>query len=111
MIQELYPKLCSKHLMDEYVGKGWHSILTELCEKMSKLDKPPRFTQIKEKFGLLRIYTDKIHEEADTLIHEAEKHSGTVCENCGQPGKLRTGGWWKTLCEPCNENKARRWEE
>lgn len=68
-----------------------------------------RAIQVKSKFGGLRFYTDgnktsKMHE----LIDKAESKSYTICEQCGEPGKSRSGGWIETLCESCfisRENK------
>jgi hypothetical protein len=71
----------------------------------------PRAAQMKEKFGTLCFYmthaTDKMYE----LISEAEKKSETICEECSQPGTLRTKGWWRTLCDECEEKRKNRWKE
>ena len=40
-------------------------------------------------------------EEMYDLIEEAETKSATICEDCGKPGKLRSGGWIRTLCDEC----------
>ena len=87
-----------------------------------------QYTQIKEKFGTLRVYTqiDPVYtpEEAakfrkkdieehyrrfrgyvDGAVSFAENLSAATCEKCGEPGKLSTVGWWKTTCEVCNTKK------
>jgi hypothetical protein len=62
----------------------------------------PRAVQVKEKFGQLRFYLSTTTEEMGNLIREAETKSGTICEECGQPGKLiNDGGWLKTTCDSC----------
>ena len=67
----------------------------------------PRASQVKEKFGGLRVYlthgTDKMYQ----LIHEAEKKSEVTCEECGQSGEIRTTGWWVCLCDECKEKRRK----
>jgi membrane-bound lytic murein transglycosylase D len=66
-------------------------------------------SQIKEKFGELRIYTGALDaavaDQVYKIIDEAEIESGRTCEWCGNPGKVRGGGWIKTLCDNCNKRE------
>lgn len=57
-----------------------------------------QFTQIKEKFGTLRMYTTCCDNYIDGVIAMTESMSGITCEECGKPGKLRGGGWSYTAC-------------
>lgn len=95
---------------------GWRDLyepLIDLCNT-----KKIKVLQVKEKFGLLRFYTDK--PELDLIIRAAENHSKNVCEACGTSGykferpdgglvnKVTTGpsrssNWIKTFCDPCRE--------
>lgn len=56
-------------------------------------------TQVKEKFGTLRFYYDGGDDVIDGMVQLAESMSGVTCEECGKPGKSRSGGWIRTLCE------------
>lgn len=56
-------------------------------------------TQVKEKFGTLRFYTEGGDEYCGGVISMAEAISGVTCERCGNPGKTNNSGWLKTLCE------------
>ena len=79
------------------VGPGWAGLVKEgfdLCLKNGW-----RIYQIKEKFGGLRFYTD---EDLDDI----EDESYTICEECGEPGKPRPGGWIKTRCDKCFEEAS-----
>jgi hypothetical protein len=92
-----------------------------------------KFTQVKEKFGTLRVYHDvyrkftkeevaglsekKIHAAwdrycgyVDGVIAFAEHMSGKICQNDGKPGKLYTSGWWHTVCTDCKK-KQEKWKE
>jgi hypothetical protein len=94
-------------------GNGWYKILDELCYELSNLDVDVVFDQVKEKFGTLRIYyhmnfdfgINVYYEKIDKIVYEAEKMSAETCEVCGSKGKLRTDGWFRVLCDTCEETK------
>lgn len=56
-------------------------------------------TQIKEKFGTLRFYYDGGDDYIRGLESMAASMTSRICEECGKPGKIREGGWLKTLCD------------
>lgn len=55
-------------------------------------------SQIKEKFGTLRFYTNFSTDELDKLISEAEKISENTCEICGEKGASIGEKWVKVRC-------------
>jgi hypothetical protein len=77
--------------------QGWKRLIDPIIDLANK--KGIHITQIKEKFGTLRVYTDTIDRELDQLIVDMEIKSAKVCEVCGDVGKIRSGGWIKTLCD------------
>jgi hypothetical protein len=82
------------------VGPGWAKLLDEVYDRLEKF--PDSYiSQIKEKWGRLRIYVFGVDEATLDFIDDIEERSGMVCEKCGKVGKLRTGGWLKTLCDEC----------
>lgn len=99
------------------VGRGWASLIEEVFEEAKKYPHI-KITQVKEKWGLLRIYVDQSVELTDSLfendksvkefwrfLSEMEHKSGKVCEDCGEPGFQRKGGWIRTLCDKCDKNQ------
>ena len=86
------------------VGDGWAGIISTMCWILNQrdTDKDFRFDQIKEKFGLLRVYHTGGNEYMAGVVRMACDISGTICEVCGQPGEQRKGGWIKTLCDRCH---------
>ena len=78
-------------------GPGWASLYEPLM-KMCK-EEGVEIHQIKEKFGGLRFYTGPASEELNACISIAEMQSYDICEECGEPGELRGGGWIRTLCD------------
>lgn len=85
------------------VGDGWAGIISTMCWILNQKDKDKkvRFDQIKEKWGLLRVYLSGGNDYMAGVVRMAEDISGTVCEVCGKPGSQRKGGWIKTLCDGC----------
>ena len=82
-----------------HVGPGWHLLIDILYAAL-----PPgvRVVQVKEKFGLLRVYADGPEwEEAHKVINALETLAGHLCEWCGKRGTQNESGtgWILTLCE------------
>lgn len=117
-----YPILCQETQLTIHqscmawgfdVGDGWFKILDELLEKLSKHD-GVILAQVKEKFGLLRVYINNGTDEVYKIIDEYESKSAHVCETCGDPGKSRGGGWIYTVCDSCHvkfEAGKRPWQD
>jgi len=94
-------------------GDGWFNIINKLCDRLQEdidLNNKPQIeaTQVKEKFGTLRFYTDISDEVANELIQIAEKMSKTTCEECGSTDSAEnreTNAWWRTRCLKCKDIK------
>lgn len=104
-------------------GDGWYTIIAEtmrliqshtdftnhrrellLKENKYNQEIPERvaqtvFTQVKEKFGTLRIYYEGGDGYIKGVIRMAEAMSAHTCETCGAPGETGGEGWVRTLCE------------
>lgn len=61
----------------------------------------PRASQIKEKYGTLRVDMTSETEEMSAIIKIAQQKSTKTCEKCGNPGKWRGKYWFYTRCAPC----------
>lgn len=85
------------------VGDGWFDLIWDLCEELEKVDPTAYALQVKEKFGGLRFYIQGEVEGVYEVENRYENMSFEVCEVCGEKGKLRGVGWWKTLCEEHND--------
>jgi len=80
-------------------GAGWADLIIATCDILSHTPEPPTLTDVKEKFGTLRIYSRSVQSMDDQIIDAAETLSGRICERCGAPGERRPGGWISTLCD------------
>jgi hypothetical protein len=94
-------------------GDGWYKIIDELSAKLEPFGVVA--AQVKEKFGGLRFYLDYPHHLSEEdrkkvreIKNEYEEKSYEICESCGEEGKLRRGGWIRTLCDKC---EGTRYEE
>ena len=90
------------------IPEGWHRLFYMLCkelrphiEKAGLLDKF-YFTQVKEKYGTMRVYTSCLPNSVDHMIDLYETFSKYICQNCGEFAKYQTQGWIAHLCDNCN---------
>lgn len=84
------------------IGPGWHQLVLDLDATLTETEKDnPEacYTQIKEKFGGLRVYTGGMTQAGRAAIREAEEKAYRTCEVCGKAGVLRRGSWVMTLCD------------
>ena len=65
-------------------------------------------SQIKEKFGTLRFYYHGGDDYIRGLEAMADSMSARICEECSKPGKVRSGGWIRTLCDDHAQEKEIR---
>lgn len=120
-----YPKLFKQKSLDMTqtamcwgieCGSGWYSILDCLCESIQNyadtINCDIEFTQIKEKFGSLRVYINYEDEVISALIRFAEILSCTTCEACGDTWNVRqdTGGYIQTLCGDCRTKRDSKYK-
>lgn len=73
----------------------------EVPPKMMQIE----FTQVKEKFGGLRLYTDYVDNFIDGVISMASQMSECTCETCGNPGKMRGKHWYYVACDEHTDKK------
>jgi len=111
------------HVENAYLGTGpgWYNLIYTLTNyidrRLEHLNKDGgnrkvHVAQIKEKFGGLRYYADgDLDETMYGAIDFAESLSYTICEECGEPGKLRSGGWIRTLCDKHEEERQAKYRE
>lgn len=96
------------------VEDGWRDLLERACARIRAAVRADggsfRATQIKEKYGSIRIYcSGRLSPEARDRVEEAidlaEARSATTCEVCGERGVLRAGGWLATRCDAHAEGR------
>jgi hypothetical protein len=93
------------------VGDGWQDLLERALARIAAAvahdgaKASVRISQIKEKFGTLRLYFDsrslskKALASVDEAVELAEARSACTCEECGAEGRLYDrGGWYLTRC-------------
>lgn len=104
--QELLHRKWQHRRLFPSVGPGWFDLIDAAMELAQAADPEPwTISDCKEKFGTLRLYASGIGRAGDAYIDAAEYLSGSICDICGAPGKLRAGGWITTRCD---EHKGAR---
>jgi len=88
------------------VGPGWYPLIFEMFGFMDDLQqrsgKAVSMSQIKEKFGTLRIHANMHCESIEQeLIEDVFEYlSAKSCDFCGGPGKMGSHkGLWATRCD------------
>lgn len=117
----------SKNWYKEFDGYGWEDLwkrylkhLFEWYDQQSEdVKKSFHFTDVKEKFGELRIYT--VGGGSEDLERIAEWLSSVTCQFCGNVTKdeedprwfkiLRSGSWITNMCEECAKKHQREMVE
>lgn len=93
-------------------GDGWFHVIDEASKKLEaeilKLPKEDRqyccASQVKEKYGTLRLYMTGSTSRMERIISKASRKSAKTCETCGSRGTLRiNGGWYFTACKEHSE--------
>lgn len=122
-MEEKFPLMLGGKYGGFAVGSGWWPILEAVCaqiqhhinwrnETRARLlennpydhpipDEVPQVVveQIKEKFGGLRFYYQGGDDTIDGMVRMAESWAARSCEECGNVGTRRDGGWVRTLCD------------
>lgn len=130
---------------------GWYKIFDDLCAYLMVLSKHEiflrlkdefkteenkgyiyvrkpsiTFTQVKEKYGTMRVYwigngvenydelkekleniedleenTKRYYDQVENAIEFTEFLSSKTCEVCSEPGKVYTNGWYMSRCKKC----------
>ena len=96
-------------------GKGWWPLVEKVAAAIDSFnaahpDSPVEVTQIKQKFGGLRIYHYNAPEDIRQLIDEAIEASWHTCERCGATEGVTTNleGYRLTLCPDCRQKVKHR---
>jgi hypothetical protein len=106
------PRIAGQNLADDpdwplFVQSypGWSGIVNATLSYLVRECQSVRIVQFKEKFGTIRLYLEGEPEDiasADFAVRALETMSNFMCEQCGQPGRPRQGGWVRTLCDGCH---------
>lgn len=89
--------------------EGWVRLFLLYCKHMRQelllhdyLDKF-RFSQIKEKYGEMRLYNNGVPRDSkcSDLEYTYSHLSTYVCQTCGQPAKYMGQGWVEQFCKDC----------
>lgn len=91
-------------------GKGWWPLIEKVAAAIDSFnaahpETPVEVSQIKQKFGGLRIYHYNAPEDIRQLIDDAVAISWCTCEKCGSTTGITTNneGYIQTLCPECRK--------
>lgn len=92
-------------------GDGWFKLIDDLSAKLQAYGVVA--SQVKEKFGGLRVYIEAIPSEnfelISDIIYKSEMLSYKTCEECGKPAAVQIDkGWYSTICDECREKNLKK---
>jgi len=105
---DLFEKANDSITNQDYKEKRLAEIIAGDFREVPKPITQVTLDQVKEKFGTLRFYYTGGDEYISGMVTMAEAMSGVICESCGNPGKQTSGGWIKTICQPCETEREER---
>ncbi len=95
-----YPTALGNVYCGAFIGNGWFTLIIPVLEACERNE--VEIHQIKEKFGGLRVYTDRVNADVDAAIGAATANASKTCESCGGVSSIYLdGGWYSTLCQVC----------
>lgn len=104
-------EFCKKVLEEgvaEEQREGYESQIKQLQDEIEDI-KYPRITQIKEKFGSLRVYFKGTDNKQDAKVEFAEDLSRKICMSCGKPAEKRVvGSWLSVFCDEHHQEELKR---
>lgn len=99
MVAMQYPEIWSGRRIA--LPGGWCDLVAAFSEQLHRHAPGCRVAGCSEKYGTLRL--DCVGDDLDVagLLEQIyEDLSETVCQDCGEPGSLRTDRtWYATLCD------------
>ena len=98
------------YIVGEYcLPKGWFDLFLQMCEDIREpLERSGHlndfmFTQVKEKYGSMRLYNNGATSEVNEILDKYEFLSTQVCSECGKPATKMTVGYICPYCDDCVE--------
>ena len=96
-------------------GPGWDGLLGRLDRELAAVDPGYAITQIKAKFGELRIYIETSpdisaaqRQSMARVVAGIERQASGMCETCGRDGTVTgVGGYYAVRC-PAHVDADRR---
>ena len=102
---DLFEESMTGVISTEYKEKRLAEIVGGDFREVPKSIPQVTLDQVKEKFGTLRFYYTGGDDYISGMVTMAESMSGVTCEECGNPGEQKGGGWVRTICEPCETQR------
>lgn len=109
----IFPKYTEWDALKKYYG--WYKtfgkdLLKELRKQLvkDKLLYKFRIRDIKEKWGVLEIYTNYRTEGVYQILDKYRSLSRKTCIYCGKPATYCTKGWIRYICEDCLNKLERK---
>lgn len=98
-----------EYIVGDSIPEGWFRLFLLYCKNIkSSLEKSNyidefMFTDVKEKYGTLRLSNNGEPSSTKYITYCYESFSKFVCQHCGSMADRQTEGWIMSLCNNCLE--------
>ena len=99
---------------DKYeLPQGWSKLFLLMCKHLLPvIQSTPHadkfyFTELKEKYGTMRVYTSYTTDEISKILDIYESYSRYICSICGEKATKETYGWVSFICDNCAKEESR----
>jgi len=88
------------------VGKGWEPLVRRVYNAKAGMGLIVGIIGVKERYGVLRIYTDFYDKNLEDVIIEVGYESETICPQCGNPSTIMelSSGMYVNACPECKKH-------
>ena len=83
------------------IPEGWVLLARNMLDEIKVVNPSFEVTDMKEKWGMLRVYGWYEDEETEAIIRKYEKLSSFTCCHCGMPATKLSTGWILPWCDRC----------
>lgn len=86
---------------------GWATVVTEMLTALQQeqANTPAiRISQVKQKWGDLRVYGDNLSECAAQIIRDARRKAEAICDACGSQGTPTSDSRGRVVAVRCSEH-------
>lgn len=95
---------------------GWERLFFLYCKNIEPLLAKQHcskfmFSDVKEKYGTLRMYDFGAPEDVHALCTVYECYSKYICQKCGARATVQTTDWISSFCDKCIPNTLKKYSK
>ena len=86
---------------------GWGELGRKMIEECEAVEPDFEIIDLKEKWGMIRMYAYPCSDKITEIEHKYEKLSSHTCCKCGKPATKISTGWICPWCDECGTDEEK----